>query len=100
MDFKCMDCEYEFNEPERSREHLDEHYYQDLYVCPNCGSENYIESHRCPICDEFCFTEDEWGICEDCEEIIRNGIVKILKELDPKDRNEALNQIIEVIDKL
>ena len=82
------------------KEHIDEHYYQDLYTCPNCGSENYVESHRCPICDEFCFTEDEFGICEDCEQTIRDGIDKILTELDPINKKEALYQIIEVIDRL
>jgi len=99
-DFKCMECGHEFDHPETMKEHIEDNYYQEFLVCPNCGSEDYVEKHRCPICDEWCFSEDEFGICEDCEVVIREGITEILMKLDPINKQEALCQIIEVVDKL
>lgn len=98
--FKCLDCGEEFDNAKRIKEHIDEHYYQDLYVCPNCGGDNYVESHRCPVCGEWCYTDDEHGLCEDCEQTIREGLNKLLSDLDPKDKDEAIYQIVEVIDTL
>ena len=94
-DFKCLDCEHEFDHPGTLKEHIEDNYYQEFLVCPNCGSEDYVEKHRCPVCDEWCFTKGEFDACGDCDGIIDEGLDEILEKLAPIDTQEALCQIIE-----
>ena len=66
--FKCKDCGCEFDEPKYNREyHGLEYGYEELGVCPSCGSTEYEEGVVCPICREEHFGDDrycDWCVAE------------------------------------
>lgn len=51
--YKCNDCEREFDEPESYEEYMGEFWgspaYETFYYCPFCGSDDYEE-----VSDEEC----------------------------------------------
>lgn len=45
--YRCRDCYNEFEEPKLTRDPVGEYHgqtaYEDWYVCPHCGSDDYEE---------------------------------------------------------
>lgn len=71
--YVCLDCESEFDEPERHEEKhgLDTTPFETLYLCPACGSTYYIPASYCDLCDrvildEYITTNHDVNICCDC----------------------------------
>lgn len=54
--FKCYECEKLFENPKRVSESRGEFWgmpaYEDVYYCPNCGSEAFGEINNDDITDE------------------------------------------------
>lgn len=70
MEYKCLDCGYEFDYEDRKvvyeRDPIDGRFYEDFSCCPNCGG-NFEDAADCCECGET-FTENELydGWCEKC----------------------------------
>lgn len=67
--------------------------------CPECHG-TVVELNECKICGAPC--EDD--ICEDCEEIIRNGLNAIVSELQDvnldAERDECLYQVGDILERM
>lgn len=78
---KCNECKSLFDSDEIKKERDwvgmcgDIDAYQDLYVCPVCGSANIEDAYECPKCERY-FTEDEitYGICDECIDSFRYDV--------------------------
>ena len=64
--FKCNDCGCEFDDPMVTREHHGLEYgYEEICVCPACGSTDYEANKTCPICGEDYFGDNcEWCLAD------------------------------------
>ena len=94
--FKCLNCDYEFEEPKRKEVLFETHFKvenlfggrhkMDLLICPNCNSQDIEELQKCDICHEY-FLEDELvdtegmlngGVGYACEQCIEDGDIKYI----------------------
>ena len=73
MNYVCLECETEFDQPIRYQERhgLDAVPFEELNVCPHCGSDYYIPAEHCDLCgkpflDEYIITIDNVQICNNC----------------------------------
>lgn len=71
--YVCLECEYEFDEPttHEERHGLDTLPFEEMHVCPNCGSTYFLPATYCDLCervifDEYIITIDEQQICSNC----------------------------------
>lgn len=81
----CQDCGSLFESAVSAKEHLVDHYYQDVECCPNCGSDDIGKAEECELCGEP-FGEHEDGaslpVCPECREKIDKALSALADELD------------------
>lgn len=60
--FRCMRCDYEFEEPKRKEVHISNIFMSEqtvnLLICPKCEFDDIEELMVCNICHEY-FLENE-----------------------------------------
>ena len=71
--YVCLNCEQTFDDP---MVHIEMHGFtygpgEKLYLCPFCGSEDFIDAIYCDICDnpivnDYIKTSRGELICENC----------------------------------
>ena len=81
MTYICLDCLAVFDEPNfRYEKHwwLDPGPSERFALCPDCGSEAFVEAAECSRCGRIfsAYDLDEDDLCDDC----REGKIEIPQE--------------------
>jgi len=74
MDWYCPNCKSCFEEPENAIEYVTDDPFpmgQITHVCPNCGSDEWVEAIQCVGCGEYIVgpyikTRFDECYCENC----------------------------------
>ena len=96
--FICEECGITFEEPTVYREyHGLEHGYEELCVCPHCGSGGYVEAKECNVCGQ---PIARGNICPDCMDDFRkalDGFIDIYSAAMKISRNDVADLMMDCI---
>lgn len=95
----CNNCNKTFDEEnvEIRRESMGECFgtpaYNDVCVCPHCGSDDIGEVRFCKLCDSIVPEYDDY--CNDCAEHLQDKFRNLIAKNFTKDELELLDNIYE-----
>lgn len=71
--------------------------YEEIEVCPYCGSEDYSVSGKCISCTETIAECDlEYDLCKDCISDLKRRFVEIIEDSFNEDEIDSLCNIYEI----
>lgn len=100
--YYCEDCGNVFEDYEIEQEfhsEVDTRRYEEIHVCPNCGSDEIVTMKRCPICNNDYVGDGD--ICDECKDIaleMWQGFKEELQDVlgcDYKMREEVIRILVE-----
>ena len=78
---KCKDCGAVFDEAVPTKEKMGEFWgapaYEDRWVCPECGSDEFYDATECKTCGEWFIDERAEEHCPKCMEEFSKELSKV-----------------------
>lgn len=88
---ECNDCGCRFDESDTITK---DEFGRPIYICPNCGSEDWEGLHKCR-CGEY--IRDSEDLCENCKEITQTGVAIAVAHMVEEDKKLCWHECLEMI---